>query len=72
MSATYDVHEMARRMVAQAPRPMTLSEAYAELGRRGAERRRMRYGRTTIGPADRQAFNSVETPARRLPYADND
>lgn len=56
-------------MVAQSPRPMGLAQAYAELGRRGAERRRRaHYGRTRVDPG---AFAAVEAPQRRLPYRDD-
>lgn len=36
-----NIHDQARRMVQQSPRPMALSEAYSALARRGAERRRI-------------------------------
>lgn len=64
------IHEQARRLAAQSPRPLGLAQAYAELGRRGAaaRRRRAHYGRTTVDP---RAFEAIETPQRRLPYRDD-
>ncbi len=61
-----NIHDRARRIVAQSPRPMTMSDAYAQLSRR-----RKNYGRTTVRPDP--ALAAVESPPRklRLPYADN-
>jgi hypothetical protein len=63
-----NIHERARKLAAQAAHPMEMSAAYSELSRRGAKKRRARYGNTTV-KAD--AFTNVETPKYRFPYAND-
>lgn len=70
MSA-YNIHERARLLSIELR--ITLPDAYSELSRRSAARRRekAKYGRTFIGSADRAAFSNVEPPRARLPYCDD-
>ena len=65
-----NIHDKARQIVAQSPRPMELRDAYARLSRRRD------YGRVNVKPST--AHSHVESPRNqtqlsniRLPYADN-
>lgn len=51
-----NIHDKARQMVAQSPRPMDLSEAYRRLAARGAR--------------NRQKKPPVDMSKVRMPYAD--
>lgn len=66
-----ELFRRAREMVAQSPVPLTLSEALAELGRRGRSSRRT-FGVIHPMRADRTAFQHVEPPARRFWWEDRD
>ena len=61
-----NIHDKARQIVAQSPRPMELRDAYARLSRRRD------YGRVTVKRSDSATAN-IESPRPqiRLPYADN-
>jgi len=61
-----NIHDKARQIVAQSPRPMELRDAYARLSRRRD------YGRVTVKRSD-SALANIESPRPqiRLPYADN-
>jgi hypothetical protein len=60
-----NIHDKARQIVAQSPRPMELRDAYARLSRRRD------YGRVTVKPSTATANIESPRPQIRLPYADN-
>lgn len=82
MSANrYNIHDRARQMVAQSGRPMSMSEAYAELARRAAAKRRS-LGMVYLKRSTAEHFATIETPQGgdawhkqprgiRLPYRDD-
>ena len=61
-----NIHDLARRLVAQSLAPLSLHEAYSRLSRR--RRRKSTYGRTAVQSG---AFTNIERPANyRPPYND--
>jgi len=60
-----NIHDKARQIVAQSPRPMELRDAYARLSRRRD------YGRVTVKRDPSLSAIQSPRPQVRLPYADN-
>lgn len=56
-----NIHDRARQMVQQSPRPMTLERAYQVLGRRSRVRRN--HGVLHVTNSDRRSVSNIERPA---------